>query len=149
MQHAYYRPAPGDLTLVGMAEHINRNQLVDPDSYNQAIEPGEIEAFKRGVIHRFPAMARSIMRGGYAGVYDTTPDDQPILGPAPEVTGLWHCLGWSGHGFKHTPVIGDLIASWITLGHTGDVDLRPFQAGRFRTGELIHGEHEYGIGFKR
>jgi sarcosine oxidase, subunit beta len=145
---AYYRPAPGAMTLVGAAEHLNRTRLVDPDNYHQGVEPEEIEDFKGCLTHRWPAMARSVMRGGYAGVYDTTPDDQPILGPLTEVPGVWLCLGWSGHGFKHSPVIGDLMAQWITEGQT-DIDLTPFRASRFREGALVRGAHEYSAGFKR
>lgn len=145
---AYYRPATHHTTLVGAAEHLNRNQPVDADHYNQSILPDEIETFKACVTHRFPAMARSVMRGGYAGVYDTTPDDQPILGPTPGVAGLWFCLGWSGHGFKHSPVIGDLMAQWILHGQT-EIDLSPFRLSRFAEGALVRGRHEYTAGFKR
>jgi hypothetical protein len=47
--------------------------------------------------------------GGYAGVYDATPDKQPVLGAIPEYSGLYADFGWSGHGFKHAPVIGDIL----------------------------------------
>ena len=58
------------------------------------------------IAHRFPVMEHGLAMGGYAGLYDATPDHHPVLGAIPEYTGLFADFGWSGHGFKHAPVIG-------------------------------------------
>ena len=76
-------------------------------------------------------------RGGYAGVYDTTPDGQPVLGAIPEHPGLFVDFGWSGHGFKHAPVIGDVMAELVLSGRSGDYDLHPFRWRRFQEGDLV------------
>ncbi|MBI3978152.1 MAG: hypothetical protein HY331_08200 [Chloroflexi bacterium] len=46
-------------------------------------------------------------------------------------------FGWSGHGFKHTPMIGDIISEVILHGGHPDYDIRPFRWSRFREGDLF------------
>jgi sarcosine oxidase, subunit beta len=74
--------------------------------------------------------------GGYSGVYDVTPDHQPVLGAIPEYSGLYADFGWSGHGFKHAPIIGDILSD-LVLGRPYDYDLSPFRWSRFRDGDLL------------
>jgi sarcosine oxidase subunit beta len=75
--------------------------------------------------------------GGYSGVYDATPDHQPILGAIPEIAGLYADFGWSGPGFKHSPMIGEIMAELIADGRAKDWDLAPFRWSRFRDGDLF------------
>jgi sarcosine oxidase subunit beta len=82
-------------------------------------------------------MQDGLSRGGYAGVYDVTPDHEPVLGAIAEYTGLYVDFGWSGHGFKHAPVIGDIISDVILHGRSSEYDLTPFRWSRFREGALI------------
>ena len=82
-------------------------------------------------------MEHGLAMGGYAGVYDTTQDEQPILGAISEIEGLYADFGWSGHGFKHAPVIGDILSDLVLTGQSGAYDLRPFRWSRFREGDLV------------
>ena len=58
-------------------------------------------------------MEQGLALGGYSGVYDVTPDHQPVLGAIPEYAGLFANFGWSGHGFKHAPEVGRLLADVV------------------------------------
>ena len=85
---------------------------------------------------RFPIMEHGLAMGGYAGVYDTTPDEQPVWGRLPSTRPVRR-LGWSGHGFKHAPVIGDILSELVLTRRSGGYDLAPFRWSRFREGDLV------------
>ncbi|HWE80515.1 MAG TPA: FAD-binding oxidoreductase [Gaiellaceae bacterium] len=69
------------------------------------------------------------------GVYDVTPDHQPILVEAPPHGGLWVAAGFSGHGFMIAPAIGRIVAAAVS----GDRDpvLEQFSHARFERSELV------------
>ena len=130
----YMRPEHGDLTIHGLLAY---DEVVDPDRYHEGADPGEIVRNAERIAHRFPVMEHGLAMGGYAGVYDVTPDHQPVLGAISEYEGLYVDFGWSGHGFKHAPVIGDILSDVILHGHSADFDLAPFRWSRFREGDLL------------
>ena len=78
-----------------------------------------------------PALAEARITGGYAGFYDLSADRHPIIGPVPEIEGLFCCTGFSGHGFMHGPPASRLLAEWILDGQPS-LDLTPFGIKRFR-----------------
>jgi sarcosine oxidase subunit beta len=59
-----------------------------------------------------------------------TPDANPIIGPAPEVPGLFLINGFSGHGFQHSPAAGRILADLIA-GRDPGIDIAPFALERF------------------
>ena len=63
-----------------------------------------------------------------AGQYTVTPDDKPIIGPHPEIEGLYFNTGYSGHGIMGTPGGGRLLADLVT-GHADD-ETNPFSFRR-------------------
>jgi sarcosine oxidase subunit beta len=130
----YMRPEHGDLTIHGVGSY---SEVVDPDQYNEGADPDEITRNAELIARRFPIMEHGLAMGGYAGVYDTTQDEQPILGAISEIEGLYADFGWSGHGFKHAPVIGDILSDLVLTGQSGAYDLRPFRWSRFREGDLV------------
>jgi len=130
----YMRPEHGDLTIHGLLAY---DEVVDPDAYNEGADPGEILRNAERIAHRFPIMEHGLAMGGYSGVYDVTPDHQPVLGAIPEFEGLYADFGWSGHGFKHSPVIGDILSDVVLHGRSADFDLTPFRWSRFREGDLL------------
>jgi len=82
-------------------------------------------------------MEHGLAMGGYSGVYDNTPDHEPVLGPIAEHPGLFVDFGWSGHGFKHAPAVGDLLAQVVLEGQASGWDLAPFRWSRFRDNALL------------
>jgi sarcosine oxidase, subunit beta len=130
----YMRPEHGDLTIHGLLAY---DEVVDPDHYNEGADPEQILRNAERIAHRFPIMEHGLAMGGYSGVYDVTPDHQPVLGAIPEYAGLYADFGWSGHGFKHSPVIGDILSDVVLHGKAADFDLTPFRWSRFREGDLL------------
>ncbi|MGA2476637.1 MAG: FAD-dependent oxidoreductase [Terriglobia bacterium] len=74
---------------------------------------------------------------GWAGLYEMTPDHHAILGPVPQVPGLFLANGFSGHGVMHSPASGKILADLILNGTSSLVDTRALSVERFAEGRLI------------
>jgi sarcosine oxidase subunit beta len=73
---------------------------------------------------------------GWAGLYEMTPDQTGILSAVPDVHGLHVIAGFSGHGFMHGPIAGQLMAELIADGRATTVDIAPLALDRFARGEI-------------
>jgi glycine/D-amino acid oxidase-like deaminating enzyme len=144
VNQVYFRSEQGGLTLVGSTKHTH-DEVVDPDGYPERAAPEWLQQFAERSIARFPAMEAARSRGGWAGFYDTSPDFQFILDRAPGIAGLFLACGFSGHGFKHSPILGDLIADLVLGTSPSDphLDLGFFALSRFAAGRPHRPRHAY------
>ncbi|HYS02146.1 MAG TPA: FAD-binding oxidoreductase [Candidatus Eisenbacteria bacterium] len=85
--------------------------------------------------HRWPPLLEAPVKTAWAGLYELTPDSQPLVGPLPNRPGAWIASGFSGHGFMMAPVIGRWLAEWMIRGKS-EVDLAPFAPDRFAAGRM-------------
>ncbi|QKC91965.1 FAD-binding oxidoreductase [Mesorhizobium sp. NZP2234] len=112
-------------------EHAGRPRFVEnPDAYMEGVEESESVEILETFATRVPAMAELGIRPGYAGLYDMSPDDLPVIGAMPGVEGLVVSAGSSGHGFKTGPAVGEAIAKLVTEGP--QPILAPFSLSRFK-----------------
>jgi len=81
-------------------------------------------------VRRLPALTDAAISHAWAGLYEVTPDANPIIGPSHEVAGLFLIAGFSGHGFQHAPAAGRMLADLIS-GRDPQFDLTPFRSDRF------------------
>jgi sarcosine oxidase subunit beta len=81
-------------------------------------------------MHRLPAIEAAEVSNAWAGLYETSPDHNALLGPPPGTEGLLLANGFSGHGLMHAPAVGQLMAEWITDGRPS-IDLNDLRPGRF------------------
>lgn len=81
-------------------------------------------------VERLPALADASVSHAWAGLYEMSPDGNPIIGPVPEVDGLFAINGFSGHGFQHSPAAGRILAD-VIAGRDPAFDLTPFAFERF------------------
>ena len=139
---SYYRPEGGELTLIGTtAAHEGR---VNPDVERAPAPTLEDEAtLAERFAERFPSQQQASLQRGYTGVYDCSPDLQPLLGPLPSIAGLHIAAGFSGHGFKLSPAVGELVAEQIVDGRTSLVDIGLFSPNRFAENRPIVAAHGY------
>jgi len=84
-------------------------------------------------VRRLPALADASISHAWAGLYEVTPDANPIVGPARGCDGLFLINGFSGHGFQHSPAAGRILAD-VIAGRDPGFDLTPFSADRFDAG---------------
>lgn len=140
----YMRPETGELCLVGSIDPGDAAHRADPDGYNTGVDLDTIADFAGRASRRYPALAHGVSRGGWAGIYDVTPDWHPVLDAIEELPGLFVAAGFSGHGFKLCPAVGRMMAGLVAEGRReGGLDF--FRADRFRTGRLIRGKYDYAI----
>jgi sarcosine oxidase subunit beta len=131
---AYYRPETGDLLMVGSRNPAGAASPADPDRFDEGVDQDRVARAAELICRRFPAMDRGLAVGGYASLYDLTPDLHFLIERSPEVEGLVHAVGFSGHGFKHAPVIGQIVADLVCDGHSREWDITPFSSRRFTDG---------------
>ncbi len=84
-------------------------------------------------VMRVPALADASISHAWAGLYEMTPDANPIIGPARDVPGFFLINGFSGHGFQHSPAAGRILADLI-VGADPAMDLAPFALERLAAG---------------
>jgi sarcosine oxidase subunit beta len=140
---SYFRPHGADLTLAGLGGR--KLDDADPDHFREANDADFIDAVRRRLGARIPALADALYAGGHAGIYDVTPDQRPILDEIPGIDSLYVAAGFSGTGFKTAPAVGAAMAELILNGVIPEA-IAPFSFMRFMTGELIASEHEYTMG---
>jgi sarcosine oxidase subunit beta len=117
--------------------------LPEPDNQQGDIPIDHVLQIGAQVAERFPSFASAGLASSWTGVYDVTPDWNPVLGRLPDVPGLVVAYGFSGHGFKLSPAVGRVLAQ-EALGLPTDVSLAPYALERFRSGRLLRGR--YGSG---
>jgi sarcosine oxidase, subunit beta len=137
----YFRPETGGVVLVGTGDH--GDPIEDADSLIDFIDDEHLERIGALIAHRMPAFADAHYTAGWTGPYDIAADWNPIVGPIPGYEGLYVAVGFSGHGFKLAPTIGEALAQTV-LGKAVRVPILDYSMDRFLTGHQLHGA--YGIG---
>jgi len=136
----YMRPTSGNL-LVGAGN--DGYPVEDPDNPEIAVHMDSIIDEAAQAANRLPAFSEGHLVQSWSGIYDTTPDWNPVLGLVPGIDGLQVAFGFSGHGFKLSPMIGRMLAQ-SALGLETDIPMRPYRITRFAERELLVGR--YGPG---
>jgi len=126
----------GNGILTGMS---NRDE---PAGFDTRVDPDWRLHHVENAMQRLPLLADAEIVAEWAGLYEVTPDDQPILGRIPHVNGLLACAGFSGHGLMHGPAAGMLMAEEILDGRAHTIDIDPLRWSRF---ELGVGAGEYNV----
>ncbi len=139
----YLRPEGKNRVLVGSIDP-NLPPIENPDQMVEGVDQETVLAYSEKLSNRFPEMAMGNWKSGFSGAYDVTPDWHPILDESNEVRKLFLAVGFSGHGFKLSPIIGKLMSQLILTGSKPE-DLTPFAASRFRDGTLLRGQYAANI----
>ncbi|WP_369250473.1 NAD(P)/FAD-dependent oxidoreductase [Streptomyces sp. R41] len=112
--------------------------MSDPDE-----TPGfSTETHDRWIPHLYAAMERRApalldlrRTGGWAGLYEITPDHNALIGEASSCSRFLYATGFSGHGFLQGPAVGEIVRD-LYLGRAPFVDIGPLSADRFATDAL-------------
>ncbi|KUK80106.1 MAG: Glycine/D-amino acid oxidase, deaminating [Mesotoga prima] len=73
----------------------------------------------------------------WAGLYNMSPDAQPIIDRAVDIDNFYYAIGFSGHGFMLAPAVGEAVAEWIVHGEPRSVDISNLSLNRFQEGFTI------------
>lgn len=118
----FHREGPG--LLLGMSDPDERPGFAT-DTHDRWI-PRLAAAME----HRAPALLDLRRTGGWAGLYEITPDHNALIGEATSVSRFLYATGFSGHGFLQGPAVGEVVRD-LVLGRVPFVDVSPLNAGRF------------------
>ena len=116
-----------------------------PDEYDQGVDMSMVEAAFGSIVKRMPGMAEALFRGGWSGLLTVTPDWHPILDRVEGIDGLYCAVGFSGHGFKESPMIGVAMAELITQGRATTIDISMLGLDRFREGKLMSSRYRVKV----
>lgn len=115
------------------------NDPEETPGFKEDFDPTFVEKILTHAASRVPCLADAEVnpRRAWAGLYEVTPDHHAIIGPAPNVAGLYFVNGFSGHGVMHSPASGRITADLILDGHSDLIDASQLSVKRFREGRLL------------
>jgi sarcosine oxidase len=99
---------------VGLHHH---GEVIDPDLLDHQVSPDEVAVMAQAIRDLVPTMAGRFLRG-LACLYTTTPDQHFVVGTHPAHDNVVVACGFSGHGFKFVPVMGEILADLALTGST-------------------------------
>ena len=78
-----------------------------------------------------PGAAKGRLAGARTCMYAMTPDEDFIIDRFPGNGNVVFAAGFSGHGFKFAPLVGELVAS-LSLGEVTEFPMDTFSLSRFQ-----------------
>jgi len=108
----------------------------DCPSFNTHVDYDAMVEVAENSTYRVPLTEKAQITRGWAGSYEISPDNHAILGQTPGLTGFFLANGFSGHGFQHSPAVGQAMAA-LALGEQPFADISSLSLERFRQGRLI------------
>ncbi|HZD65751.1 MAG TPA: N-methyl-L-tryptophan oxidase [Acidimicrobiales bacterium] len=99
-----------------------------PGSVDRTVHQHEVDALTAFLRPRIPALGGTLLRTAVC-MYTNTPDRHFVVGPHPGAPRVTVACGFSGHGFKFVPVIGEVIAD-LVIEEATPHPLAAFDPGR-------------------
>ena len=100
--------------------------------YDTTLDWNWLDTVIEHALYRVPAFENARILSGWAGLYDTSPDHNGIVGAVPGFTNFYLASGFSGHGFMQSPAVGNAIAEMIVDGASTTIDVADLSIERFR-----------------
>ena len=85
----------------------------DPTNGDRVYSPKTLTKAREFVTHRFPDMLNAPLIESRVCPYENSPDGNFIFDLLPGTSNAFILGGGSGHGFKHGPALGQLVAEAI------------------------------------
>ena len=145
VQGLYFKPTHGEMVHAGSIAGEEINHPVNPDDFDESADAAWLPQVRQRLARRYPAMHRGYGRGGYGALYAITPDWHPILDRLPGLEGGYCAVGFSGHGFKMAPIVGQLMTELIVDGQAKSLDIGPLRLRRFEDNDLVKTPYSYGV----
>ena len=107
------------------------------ENFQPARDRWEREFFP-ALVRRLPSFRALRDIEGWAGLYEMTPDHNPVIGEHGAVRGLIFASGFSGHGLMMSPATGKIVSEIVRTGRSTTFDVSIFAPDRFARGALVH-----------
>ena len=116
-----------DASGVKVARHYGESELPNPDSVNWNVTEDDVDAMCPLLAAHLPSL-REITKGQVC-MYTVTPDRHFVIDVHPHFPQVSVACGFSGHGFKFAPTVGEILADLAEKGATAH-DISLFRASR-------------------
>jgi glycine/D-amino acid oxidase-like deaminating enzyme len=90
-----------------------RGPTFDPTNGERVVSPDGLRGIRQYLASRFPAMKNAPLVETRVCQYEQTPDNHFIVDRHPASENIWLLGGGSGHGFKHGPAVGEMMAELV------------------------------------
>jgi sarcosine oxidase subunit beta len=113
----FYRPTEGWFNQTLRGEVVMG--VVDPAEPSGVDQRSSWDFLRRTatlMTRKAPALADVAVIRQWAGMYDVSPDHQPLVGPTRQLEGWWQANGWSGRGMLLAPYLTELLADRFVTG---------------------------------
>jgi sarcosine oxidase len=106
-----------------VGKYHHRHQQVQPDTVDRVCHPEDEAVVREGIRRYFPDADGPTLAMKVC-MFTNTPDENFVIGRHPEAPRAVVAAGFSGHGFKFSSVVGEILADLALDGHTAhDLDL--------------------------
>jgi len=95
-----------------------RGAEFDPTCGERVVDASTLKDIREYVAFRFPALKGAPLIETRVCQYEQTPDSHFIIDRHPESKNVWLVGGGSGHGFKHGPAVGEMMAELLLKGRS-------------------------------
>ena len=106
----------------------SRGPEFDPTAGERTVSAEGLKKMREYLGFRFPAMKGAPLLDTRVCQYENSPDNHFIIDRHPASDNMWLVGGGSGHGFKHGPALGEMLAGWVMEHRDADPQ---FRLGRF------------------
>jgi sarcosine oxidase len=121
-----------DANGLKVARHYGAPELPDPSAVERTVSPADEEPVRAFLRAHLPD-ADGPRRRAAVCLYTLTPDRHFLIDVHPDHPNVALAAGFSGHGFKFAPVVGEALADLAERGRT-DLPVTRFRLARFAGG---------------
>lgn len=100
-----------------VARHYGAPELRSPEEVERAIRPADEPPVRQFLDTYLPAV-NGPLRYGQTCIYTLTPDRHFLIDRHPDYPNVAVAGGFSGHGFKFAPVVGEVLGDLVEAGQT-------------------------------
>jgi len=97
---------------------FRKGQVCTPETIDRTVQPQEIDEMRERATELLPALTGPAVHTATC-MYSNTPDEHFVITRPDRYTNVTVACGFSGHGFKFVPVVGEVLADLATTGATG------------------------------
>jgi glycine oxidase len=121
-----------DSYLLARDDEAILGSTMEEAGFDSEVTPAGVARIFASTLTLCPGLIRSKVRRTWAGLRPMTPDGLPVLGPDPELSGLWYATGHGRNGILLAGLTGRILAE-LMAGKPSDPHLAGLGPGRFKT----------------
>ncbi|HEV8269500.1 MAG TPA: FAD-dependent oxidoreductase [Thermoanaerobaculia bacterium] len=87
--------------------------VADPTTEERRVSDTGLAAARAMLAKRFPLLSNAPLVDSRVCQYENSPDENFILDRHPNAANVWIAAGGSGHGYKHGPMVGEIVANAV------------------------------------